>query len=62
METVVSLAEVDSADPRAKSQAVLSSQRLEISHRITKIGKDLQDSLVQLSTYHQCFPAKPHPL
>ena len=29
--------------------------------RITKVGKDIQNHLVQLSTYHQYFPTKPHP-
>jgi len=27
-------------------------------HRITKVGKDLCDHLLQLSTYHQYFPTK----
>ena len=32
------------------------------NHRITEVGKDLQDHLVQPSTYHQYFPTKPCPL
>ena len=31
-------------------------------HRITKVGKDLQDHLVPLSTYHQYFPTERCPL
>ena len=31
-------------------------------HRITKVGKDLQDHPVQPSTYHQYFATKPYPL
>ena len=33
-----------------------------MSHRITKVGKDLQDHLVHSPTYHQYFLTKPHPL
>jgi len=32
------------------------------NHRITKVGKDLQDHPVQLSTYHQYLHTKPYPL
>ena len=32
------------------------------NHRITKVEKDLQDHLVQLSTYHQYSPSKLCPL
>ena len=32
------------------------------NHRITKVGKDLQDHPIQLSTYHQYFPTDPCPL
>ena len=31
------------------------------NHRITKVGKDLQDHPVQPSTYHQYFPTEPYP-
>lgn len=31
-------------------------------HRISKVGKDLQDHPVQPSIYHQYFPIKPRPL
>jgi len=29
------------------------------NHRITKVGEDLQDHLVQLPTYHHYFPTTP---
>ena len=33
-----------------------------LNHRITKVGKDLQDHLAQPSIYHQYFPTKLCPL
>lgn len=36
-------------------------QKRELSHRITKAGKKLQDHPVQPSTYHQHFPTKSRP-
>jgi len=38
-----------------KGLSIIESQ----NHRITKVEKDLEDHLVQLSTYHQYFPTKP---
>lgn len=37
-------------------------QKRELSHRITKAGKKLQDHPVQPSTYLYYFPTTPHPL
>ena len=50
---------------RAQEQAMLQSLALDSielqNHRITKVGKDLQDHPVQPSTYHQHCPTKPCP-
>lgn len=35
---------------------------IESWNRFTKVGKHFQDYPVELSTYHQYFPTKSHPL
>lgn len=34
--------------------------RLLQNHRTIRVGKDLQDHLIQQPTYHQYFPTKPY--
>ena len=47
---------------RCSSQAHFQLITVIHYHRITRVGKDLQDHLAQQFTYHQLFPTKPHHL